>query len=387
MAVTIIKYPKVFVLDAEGKPLLPCHPARARKLLKVEKATVERGIPFTIRLKQTVEKPVGSFRAKIDDGSKYVGIALVNEYTKEAVFRGTLLQRGDVVRLITLRREYRRNRRYRKVRYRLCRNRNRKQVMPPPSIRQKKEAIHRVVKDLAKLVPICGIDIELVTAYVKNPSLDGDSIRDKLLNRDKVCVICGSIRKLQRHHLVPRAKGGTDTPYNQILLCSECHRKLHMGELCINAVGKTYSWTSHVVIGKSYLLALLSEFGDVRVCNGWQTKKWREAIGLPKSHTNDAVVLFATDRLRLLGPEYLIWPLRRRRRENNPTKTYEERKGFKHWDVVRAVRAGKMVFGCIRSLKTRAITLRTIDDDNFEVSYLKTKLLHRPCGLVYVPVW
>ncbi len=289
---------------------------------------------------------------------------------------------------MTLRREYRRFRRYRIVRHRKCRNQNRKQMAPFPSIRQKKEAIYRVLADLAKIAPISGVDVELVSAGVKNPALPGRDLREKVLHRDGACVLCGSAKKLQRHHLVPRAKGGTDAPENQVLLCAECHRKLHSGESVLDRKGKTFAWRAHAVLGKAYLLALLSQFGEARACEGWQTKEWRESLSLAKSHANDAACLFPPGGpLKIFGPEFLIWPLRRRRWENNPTKTCEERDGFRHWDVVRAVRAGRVVFGCVRSLKERAMTLRTAGDSNFEVSYSKAKLLHRPRGLAYVPVW
>ena len=387
MAPTFVGYPKVFVVDADGKPLLPCHPARARKLLKSGKARVERGSPFAIRLNRSVESPTGVLRPKVDDGSKYVGIALVNEYTGEVVFRGVIVQRGNVSRLLTLRREYRRNRRYRAVRHRKCRNRNRKQMVPFPSIRQKKEAIARVLADLAKIAPISGVDVELVSAGVREKPLRGKNVREKVLNRDRACIVCGSTEKLHRHHLIPRAKGGSDTPRNQVLLCRDCHRKLHAGELTLDRKGITFQWMTHAVLGKAYLLSLLSGFGEVRTAEGWQTEKWREELGVPKSHGNDAAVLFPVGPLKFFGPEYRIWPLRRRKWENNPTKTGEEKHGFRHWDVVRAVRAGKVVFGCVRSLKARAMTLRTAGNDNFEVSYSKARLLHRPRGLAYVPVW
>jgi len=41
---------RVFVLDKRGKPLMPCHPARARKLLAKDRARVHQQFPFTIRL-------------------------------------------------------------------------------------------------------------------------------------------------------------------------------------------------------------------------------------------------------------------------------------------------------------------------------------------------
>ncbi|GAA3440789.1 hypothetical protein Pve01_51750 [Planomonospora venezuelensis] len=42
--------PHVFVLDKNGDPLMPCHPARARKLLASGRAVVHRHTPFVIRL-------------------------------------------------------------------------------------------------------------------------------------------------------------------------------------------------------------------------------------------------------------------------------------------------------------------------------------------------
>ncbi|MGB9849116.1 MAG: RNA-guided endonuclease IscB [Moorellaceae bacterium] len=385
MTPTFVSYPKVFVVDAEGKPLLPCHPARARKLLKVGKAEVERGYPFTIRLQYTVKNPTGVLKVKVVDGSKYVKVALVNERTGEAVFRGILFQRNNVSRLLTLRRGYRRNRRYRVVRYRECRNLNRKQTVPFPSIRQKKEAIYRVIADLAKIAPVSGVDVGLISAAVNNPPLPGRTPRQKVFSRDRVCVICGSRENLQSHHLIPKAKGGSNTPLNQILVCRECHRKLHAGTIPSPKKGVTFKWLSHAVAGKVYLLSLLSRFGEIRICDGKQAKEWRDTLGLPKRRANDAVCLFPGETLKIYGPETFIWPLRKRKWENNPTKTCDEKNGFRHWDVVRAVRAGKVVFGCVRSLKARTLTLRTAEDANFEVSYSKTKLLYRPCGIVYAP--
>src|ERR1017187_4166347 len=44
----------VFVVDSEGQPLMPCRPARARKLLTAGRAAVYRRYPFTILLKEPV---------------------------------------------------------------------------------------------------------------------------------------------------------------------------------------------------------------------------------------------------------------------------------------------------------------------------------------------
>lgn len=43
---------QVIVLSKTGQTLMPCHPARARKLLLRKKAVVKRLDPFTIQLTQ-----------------------------------------------------------------------------------------------------------------------------------------------------------------------------------------------------------------------------------------------------------------------------------------------------------------------------------------------
>jgi hypothetical protein len=42
---------RVFVLDRHRQPLVPCHPARARALLRKGRAAIYRRQPFTLLLK------------------------------------------------------------------------------------------------------------------------------------------------------------------------------------------------------------------------------------------------------------------------------------------------------------------------------------------------
>ncbi|CCK84211.1 Putative uncharacterized protein [Lactobacillus equicursoris 66c] len=42
---------RVFLLNRDGKPLMPCRPRKARLLLKSGKAFVVKKYPFTIQLK------------------------------------------------------------------------------------------------------------------------------------------------------------------------------------------------------------------------------------------------------------------------------------------------------------------------------------------------
>jgi hypothetical protein len=116
---------KVFVIDAEQKQCLPCHPARARKMLKAGKAKVFQVVPYTIQLNRIIENPVGSFVVGIDDGAKEVGIAVKNTAKEEIVFKGTIRLRQDVSKKMLQRATYRRSRRSRKLRYRKMRFDNR----------------------------------------------------------------------------------------------------------------------------------------------------------------------------------------------------------------------------------------------------------------------
>lgn len=45
------------------------------------------------------------------------------------------------------------------------------------------------------------------------------------------CVKCGTKERLQTHHWVPRALGGSDDPTNLITLCEECHNIAVHGNL------------------------------------------------------------------------------------------------------------------------------------------------------------
>ena len=152
---------KVFVVDLEGKPLLPTHPARARKLLKNGLAVVLEFSPFTIQLKKVVLNPVGELRVDIFDGKKELGFVVINEHTQEIVFLDTIRLRQKIKNPLTQRREYRRARRYRKLRYQKV-HFDRKKCCSCllGTIRQKKENILRVAKELKRFMNITHIVLE-----------------------------------------------------------------------------------------------------------------------------------------------------------------------------------------------------------------------------------
>lgn len=69
---TSITVARVFVLDKDGLPLMPYHPARARKLLGSGRARVHYLVPFAIRLvdRTVADSVVEGVEVGIDSGSR-----------------------------------------------------------------------------------------------------------------------------------------------------------------------------------------------------------------------------------------------------------------------------------------------------------------------------
>ena len=58
---------------------MPCHPAKARKLLKKAKAKVVDRTPFTIQLLYQAEENIQEVNLGVDAGSKYIGLSATTE--------------------------------------------------------------------------------------------------------------------------------------------------------------------------------------------------------------------------------------------------------------------------------------------------------------------
>jgi DNA-binding transcriptional LysR family regulator len=394
---------KVFVVDAEGKPLLPTHSARARRLLETHKAVVLQMVPFTIQLTHVVENPIGGLAVGIDDGAVTVGIAVVNEHSQEVIFSGEIVLRQDVSRLMEKRKNLRRSRRSRKTRYRQPRSHRKKgRGWLAPTILQKKDSVVRVIADLQRIMPITRCVVEqgqfdtvalaanhgLIGIDYQIPHYEGRNFRAKVLWRDHyTCQRCGSHDQLQAHHILLQSEGGSDTPENGLTLCKDCHKALHREEWIITQRPRTFIYPTHLQLGKHYLVAQLAQRGlTVTTCVGWMTSYWRDQLALPKSHVHDAIVMVSrTYSPRTWGKSYLIKPKRRKIWEHNPTKQTTERHGFRHWDLVKANhKTYGTVIGSVRSLRQDRITLRTTWNDNFPVAYAKSRVIWRFNAIIYL---
>ena len=68
-----------FVLDINDKKLAPCNINKAWYLIRKNKAILIQKIPMVIKLKKEVEETNVETICGIDDGSKNVGVALVQK--------------------------------------------------------------------------------------------------------------------------------------------------------------------------------------------------------------------------------------------------------------------------------------------------------------------
>ncbi|HHW11260.1 MAG TPA: HNH endonuclease [Firmicutes bacterium] len=399
---------RVFVKNQDGTPLSPCHPARARILLKQGKARVYSVLPFTIQLTYRIEEDKGApLRVGIDDGAQEVGWAVVQPRTKKpdaVVIAGVIEQRRDIKERMDTRRHHRRARRNRKA-YRQPRfdNRRREEGWLPPTIRGKKDAILRVTQDIAnrgRVDEVVVEDVQIDTQKLMNPNIKGVqyqggfskdyyNLREAVLYRDNhSCRICDekSVR-LEVHHIQPRESGGTDRAENLITLCQPCHEAVHHGTTVIfndpDFEGKLpdLKAPAHVMQGKNYLRRRLAEVARVSSIYGYETKYYRHRYNWEKSHINDAIALVQKGRpVTKAQGMMIIRPLQRHVRKRWETErrrnaaVVQQRVGkrllrkvlaagaevpagcekhIRHGDLVHVVKSGKAYTGWVYSIKTR----------------------------------
>ena len=297
----------VYVINKNGNPLMPCKPAKAKHLLKAGKAKVIKRTPFTIKLLWDCEENTQEVVAGMDTGSKTIGCAATAN--GKVVYQSEVQIRQDVSKKMEQRRMYRRIRRSRKTRYRKARWQNRasmrKEGRLAPSITSKVDSHLREKKFVESILPVSCWKVEIASFdihKISNPDVKrwdyqkGNqkgfyNVKAYVLHRDGYqCQKCKTKKgKLHVHHVVFRSNGGTDSPENLIVLCSDCHEKLHNGEFEIKGARSKTKHATEIGIVKSQLR---KRFGDFEETFGYETKFKREQIlQLPKSHHFDAVAI------------------------------------------------------------------------------------------------
>lgn len=414
----------VYVLNKQGKPLMPCKEAKARKLLKQNKAKIVKYEPFTIQLLFDCENQTQDVNLGIDAGSKYIGVSATTE--KQVLYEADVELRNDIVNKLSSRREARRTRRNR-LRYRPARFNNRVHSKHKgwlaPSVEHKINAHIQVVKHLYEILPITKLIVETAQfdiQKINNPEISGEeyqqgeqlgfwNVREYVLCRDNhECQCCHGKSKddvLNVHHLESRKTGG-NAPNNLITLCETCHKAYHKGEIELKVKrGKNYRGAAFMGIMRNTLLLRLKQIcPNVQETFGYITKNIRIENGLPKEHYVDARCISGNPLAEPL--EYYLYQKCVRRQNRKMTKDkfvkggikknnqlIGEVFGFALFDTVEYQNQQYFVFG---KRKSGLLDIRTLDREkvnNGSISYKKlkrirhnsTKLTERRRQSLYTP--
>ena len=310
---------KIFVLNADKTPLMPCHHRRAIELLNTKRAAVYRRAPFTIILKQQIDNPIlQPAELRIDPGSKTTGLAVVTN--DEVVFAANLAHRGDAIRKrLAQRAAYRRRRRNVNLRHRPARvdNRRRKEAWLSPSLQSRVANVTSWARLLSQRIPLTSIGVETVRfdmQLIQNPTicsveyqqgtLLGYEVREYLLDKfNRTCAYCDVNNvPFQVDHVVPRSEGGSNRVSNLALACGPCNDAKGASSIDeflandtvrlakIKAQLKAPLRDAAAVNTTRYAIGnALKSFGfPVAFWSGGRTKMNRVAQGYPKAHWIDA---------------------------------------------------------------------------------------------------
>jgi len=325
-----IKPNYVFVLDTNRKPLTPCKPSLARKLLDTGKAKVFRLYPFTIILNKEVTEHPKPLILKIDPGSKVTGLAILAE--SNLLWVAELTHRGQAIKTtLDSRRSLRRGRRNRHTRYRASRflNRARQSGWLAPSLQHRVETTLTWVNKLSKFAPINTVAQELVRfdlhsyenleisgVEYQQGELAGYEVREYLLNKwGRKCTYCGVENvPLQVEHIQPKAKGGSNRISNLCLACEKCNtnkgakdiqvflaKKPDILKRILAQAKRPLKDAAAVNSTRWALFNRLKETEKVIITgSGGLTKFNRTQLGLPKTHYFDAACVGETPEISVL---------------------------------------------------------------------------------------
>ena len=324
----------VFVLDTQGKALMPCTEKRARLLLARGRARVHRIVPMVIRLVDRAADTCAfqPLRLKLDPGSRTTGLALVRdaqvidlqsgEVQTSAVVLNLmeLIHRGkQISEALTARQQMRRRRRSH-LRYRAPRflNRgNQQRGWLAPSLQHRVDTCMAWVRRIQRWAPISAISSEWVRFDVQalqNPEISGVEyqqgtlfgyeLREYLLEKwNRQCTYCDAKDvPLQIEHIRPKAQGGSNRASNLTLACPCCNQKKAARSIedfltkdpkrlaKILAEAKKPLRDAAAVNATRWALAngLKATGLPVELASGGQTKFNRCTLGVPKTHALDA---------------------------------------------------------------------------------------------------
>ena len=375
---------RAFVLNNDRKPLMPCTTQRAYQLINGKKAAIFRHVPFTIILKKTIKKPqFQPVSLKLDPGSKTTGIVVAAN--EKVLFAMNLEHRGQQIKNdLENRRNLRRGRRSRNLRYREARfsNRTRKEGWLPPSLQSRVDNVHSWTNKFftyAKVTTIACETVRFDMQKMQNPEisgveyqqgeLQGYEVREYILEKfNRVCIYCDKKNvPLEIEHLTPKSRGGSNRISNLGLACHECNQaknSMTVQEFVKDGIRKDkilrqakspLKDAAAVNATRNAIKKMLKKFDvETTFWTGARTKMNRIKQNYPKDHWIDAACVGesgAKISLQKVVPLKIKTMGRGTRQvvKNNAfgfpagtAKTAKQRDGFQTGDLVRAIiRKGK----------------------------------------------
>jgi len=373
-----------FIIDSENNV---GHPTRNSKmvhrLLKNGRAKViggglKQGDPIVVKLLDKVfnesEIKDVEYRIGIDPGYRHIGYCVYKIHNNKVVklFAGEVETRtSEVIKNLSDRKMYRNIRRQHrrknvkrkfdsvKFRHPIWKNRAKHKFQPTHwhLINSHKNLLNWIFKRIPK--EQCKLHIEynkFDSQKMINPNIRNwqyskglqygfENIKSYIRSRDNyTCQICnknvGNIRN-EVHHIIPKSKGGSNRPDNLILLCPDCHKKVHTGKAtCSSKLIKKKDFRDAGVLN-SCMKHMFAEFEDILSTQdtyGYITNVVRHNWKLEKTHSNDASIIALCDSNGLvdelkyydqwLDEKIIINFKQHRRHVRNYVKRYEDRKYY-----------------------------------------------------------
>ena len=338
----------IYVLSASGKPLMPTtRTGHVRRLLNTGKARIASHVPFVIQLKYKTQDICQPLYGGTDPGRDNIGEAVVRG-DGTCVYRAHLETRNrEVPKLMEERRTHRQasRRGERLVRKRRAgrygtllaaplkrkllgykdgfvtvkdiinteakfNNRVRPEGWLTPTARQLVRTHINMVRKICQILPVTYWSLEInkfafmrmdngqcYGADFQSGRMKGySSVNDYVDARQNGCCYFCDKPIEHHHHILPKHVTGSNLPENIIGVCKECHRKIHTGELTVDAAGirKKYGALSVLNQAIPYIyVELEGMFGkqNTGTCFGWQTKGFRERYLPGKDHDIDAMAI------------------------------------------------------------------------------------------------
>lgn len=333
----------VFIINKNGKPLMPCSNRKARLLLKENKAKIVNYKPFTIQLLYGSTGYKQETNLGIDTGSKHIGIAITSE--DKVLMKGQIDLRQDVKQLLETRKILRNSRRSRKTRYRQSRflNRTRKEGWLPPSIQSRINNTIMWINKFHSLLPKCKLTIEVGKfdiQKIENPEIEGKEYQQGtmyeyrnriayLISREKgKCQFCNKEYKKgdgwRLHHIFGKEK---DRSEDWALLHENCHKEIH--QKCLEKTlqskkSKSYKESTFMNIIRKRLFNI---FPNAKYTYGNITFQDRIDLGLNKTHYNDAVAISGIKQIKE-NPDSIFF-INQFRKKKRSLQEATARKGIK----------------------------------------------------------